>query len=264
MRIVDHHKNIIEVKNVSFAYDRQREALKNITLDIHQGDYVGVIGPNGAGKTTLFKIMLGLLKAKTGTVKLFGTAIESFKNWQKIGYVPQETDNFEANFPATVREIVAMGRYRKNNFFNGRRSQDKQAVQRALTQVGLWTEQDRLIGDLSAGQRQRVFIARALVNEPEVIFLDEPTTGVDQETRNNFYSMLKKINEELSITLIIISHDLEQIIKEVMHVVCVDQTLTCHQSTAEYLKASDSTRILGQDVKIITHHHHGANGHLSI
>ena len=119
----------------------------------------------------------------------------------------------------------------------------------------MWEYRDRLIGDLSGGQQQRVFIARALVNQPEVIFLDEPTTGVDKPTQDNFYALLQKLNQEFGLTLVLVSHDIERILKEVMHIACIDKTLTCHVSPAEYLAESESTNIMGKDIKIITHHH---------
>ncbi|KKQ60579.1 MAG: ABC transporter related protein [Parcubacteria group bacterium GW2011_GWE2_38_18] len=255
MQKVDHTKNIIEVKNICFAYE-QEDVLKNITLDIHQGDYLGIIGPNGAGKTTLFKIMLGLLKPKTGTVNLFGEDISNFKDWHKIGYVPQKAINFDLNFPATVDDVVLMARYVPGKLFQKTTAEDRKSAEQALRQVEMWQHKDRLIGDLSGGQQQRVFIARALVNNPEVVFLDEPTAGVDKQTQNSFYNILRKLNNETGLTLVLISHDIERVTEEVMHIACVDTTLTCHTSPEEYLKESESTNIMGQKVKIITHHHH--------
>jgi zinc transport system ATP-binding protein len=252
---VDHTKNIIEVENISFAYNGG-DVLTNITLDIHQGDYIGIIGPNGAGKTTLFKIMLGLLRPKTGSVKLFEQDINSFRDWQKIGYVPQKVTSFDANFPATVSEVVSMARNTKLKFFSKTSMKDKIAIQNALEQVDLWQYKDRLIGDLSGGQQQRVFIARALVNQPEVIFLDEPTTGIDQKTQDGLYELLQKFNKKLGITLVLVSHDIVRLTKEVMHIACVDRSLTCHTSLEEYLKESQAADIIGQKVKITHHHAH--------
>jgi len=251
---VDHNKNIIEVQNISFSYNGQDNILQNITLAIHPGDYIGLVGPNGAGKTTLLKIMLNLLVPSQGTVKLFGQKIDSFKDWPKIGYVPQKAINFDANFPANVFEVVLMGRY-SNKLWQRISLADKAAVKDALQKVEMWEYRDRLIGDLSGGQQQRVFIARALVNQPEVIFLDEPTTGVDKPTQDNFYALLQKLNQEFGLTLVLVSHDIERILKEVMHIACIDKTLTCHVSPAEYLAESESTNIMGKDIKIITHHH---------
>lgn len=251
---VDHTKNIIEVRDASFSYGAV-DVLRDVVLEIHKGDYVGIVGPNGSGKTTLFKIILGLLKPRTGSVRLFGQDVCEFKQWYKLGYVPQKAVNFDASFPATVYEIVAMGRYGKGKHFF-RTDEDRKAIEDALMQVGMLEYKDRQIGDLSGGQQQRVFIARALVNEPEVIFLDEPTAGVDEKTQDEFYSLLKKMNEDMGITLILISHDIERITKEVMHIICVDRTVNCHISPEEYLEESGSVNVHGRDVKIITYHHH--------
>lgn len=251
---VDHSKNIIEVKDVCFAYSGE-DVLENITLDIHQGDYIGIIGPNGAGKTTLFKVMLGLLRPRTGSVRLFGQEFDSFKDWQKIGYVPQKAVNFDVNFPATVSEVVSMALNAKK-LLNKASADDEKAVRNALEQVGMHDYGDRLIGDLSGGQQQRVFIARALVNRPEIIFLDEPTAGVDRETQDGFYRMLQELNKELGITLVLVSHDIERLTKEVMHIACVDRRLTSHVSPEEYLKESQTADVMGEKVRIITHHHH--------
>jgi zinc transport system ATP-binding protein len=255
MQKVDHTKNIIEVKNVSFSYG-QNEVLKDITLAIHQGDYLGCIGPNGSGKTTLLKIMLGLLSPNRGSVSLFGRDINQFKDWPKIGYVPQKATNFDINFPATAYEVVLMGRYAKRGLFHRIKPDDRAAAQKALEQVEMWAYKDRLIGDLSGGQQQRVFIARALSAQPEIIFLDEPTTGIDEKTKDEFYTLLRKLNQNLSITLVLVSHDIKDVTREVMHIACIDHTLTCHTSPEEFLKDSQSTDFLGKNFKFITHHHH--------
>lgn len=252
---VDHTQNIIEVKDVCFSYGKE-EVLKDITLSIHKGDYLGVVGPNGAGKTTLLKMILGLLPLFCGSVKLFGEDLKQFKNWSKIGYVPQKATSFDINFPATVKEVVAMGRYAKVGLLKYASKKDKEIIENSLTQVGMQKFKDRLVGDLSVGQQQRVFIARALSGQPEIIFLDEPTTGVDKESKDDFYALLKELNQKFAITIVLISHDIERITKEAMHIACVDHTLVCHTSSEEFLKGSGSLNISGQDIKIITHHHH--------
>lgn len=253
---VDHTKNIIEVENIHFFYNDEDIVLENVTLQIHKGDYIGFVGPNGAGKTTLIKIIIGLLKAKKGSIKMFGEDIGSFKDWHKIGYVPQQLTNFDKNFPVTVSEVVLMGIYSKRSFYRRIQKEDLLSVEKALSEVAMLDFKDRLIGDLSGGQLQRVFIARALVNNPEIIFLDEPTANIDEKSRDEFYQILQKLNKEMNITLVMVSHDIERLTREVMHIVCVNRTLTCHSTPEEYIKDSQSTNILGQDVKIITHHKH--------
>lgn len=240
MQPIDHTKNIIEVEGVSFSYDGKNEVLSNITLGIHQGDYIGLIGPNGAGKTTLLKIMLGLLIPAKGRVKLFGEDIKDFKDWHKIGYVPQKATSFDANFPVTVREVVLMGIYGKRGLFHRITSQDRRQTEEALLQVDMLPFADRLIGDLSGGQQQRVFIARALVSQPEVIFMDEPTAGIDRNAEDEFYDLLRKLNRDLGLTLVLVSHDITRVANETMHIACVDRTLSCYLSPEEYLASTQA------------------------
>ena len=237
---VDHTKNIVEVKDICFSYGDD-EVLRDISFDIHKGDYLGVVGPNGAGKTTLLKLILGLLPMCCGSIKLFGKDIKQFKDWSKIGYVPQKATNFDVNFPATVREVVAMARSAKKGLFHNKNKEDEKIIEESLKQVDMWENRNRLIGDLSGGQQQRVFIARALALQPEIIFLDEPTTG--------------KLNQEMDLTLVLVSHDVERVLEETMHIACIDHTLTCHASPAEYLKSISGENILGQNIKILPHHH---------
>ena len=255
---VDHTKNIIEINDVSFSYANE-QALRSITFQIHKGDYIGLIGPNGAGKTTLIKLVLGILPLKEGSIKLFGIDINNFHDWQKIGYVAQRANSFDVNFPATVKEVVKMGRYKKGSIFRFLGAEDHKAIRDALEKVDMWQYRDKLIGELSGGQQQRVFIARALVNCPEIIFLDEPTTGVDAKMQDEFYALLQKLNKESGITLVLVSHDIVRVTKEVMHIACVDHTLTCHVSPEEYIEESQSMDILGEKVKLIAHHNHNHN-----
>lgn len=235
---VDHTKNIIEVSNVSFSYDDQ-EVIKDINLTIHKGDYLGIVGSNGSGKTTLLRIILGLLPLKSGSIKLFDQDISAFKNWSKIGYVPQKVINFDNNFPVTVEEVVTMGRYGRLGLFHKITKDDKAKVDEALEQVEMLQYRNRQIGDLSSGQQQRVFIARALVGQPEIIFLDEPTVGIEKDIKEKFYKLLHDLNEKLDLTIVIITHDIESMSNEAMHVACIkDGTLIFHESLDEMFKKS--------------------------
>jgi len=255
MQKVDHTKKLVEISGVSFSYGNNEDVLSNITLDIHQGDYLGLVGPNGAGKTTLLKIMLGLLPATKGQVKLFGTELKKFKKWSDIGYVPQKATNFDINFPVTAGEVVLMGRYGKKGLFSRATKIDRNIAKKALHEVGMQEYENRLIGDLSGGQQQRIFIARALAGEPKIVFLDEPTSGIDEKTQDEFYSIIKKLNQELDLTIILVSHDIEKITKEVMHVACVDRTLVYHETPEKFLKSVHSSEFVGENAKFTTHHH---------
>ena len=251
---INHQQNIIEIQNISFSYGKN-EILKDITFNIHQGDYLGLIGPNGAGKTTLFKIILGLLAPSQGYIKLFGKDIKEFKEWSRIGYVPQKATHFDMNFPATVLEVAGMGLYSKIGLFHVAGQADKKNIEKALVEVDMWQYKDRLIGDLSQGQQQRVLIARALVNQPEIIFLDEPTSSIDKASQDDFYAILKNLNQKENITIVLVSHDIERITKEAMHIACVDCRLVCHASPEEFLRESASVNLFGQNIKIIEHKH---------
>lgn len=245
---------IVDIENISFSYG-ENEVLKHISFSVSRGDYLGVIGPNGAGKTTLLKIILGLLAPSEGIVRLFGQDVMQFKEWPRVGYVPQKTVRFDENFPATVYEVALMGRYGHKKLFRAITPKDREITRVALERVGMWAYRDRLIGDLSGGQQQRVFIARALATEPEIIFLDEPTTGIDPQTRAEFYALLRKMNDELGLTLVLISHDVETVLREAKHIACIDRTLVCHTVPEEFIKDTQASKLLGDSVKIITHGH---------
>ncbi len=224
---IDHKKNIIEVKNVSFSYGKE-PILENINLNIHEGDYLGIIGPNGGGKTTLLKLILGLLKPTTGTIHSVDVP---------IGYVAQKATNFDTNFPITVREVVAQGRMAGRGLMYRFTPEDWKMIEKALHIVDLFDYQHTLIGELSGGQQQRAFIARAIVGQhPHVVFLDEPTAGVDVNSQKQFYSFLKKLNKELGMTLVLVSHDVDIITHEVSHVALVNQKLIYYGDTERFIK----------------------------
>jgi zinc transport system ATP-binding protein len=235
MQHVDHTKSIIEVKDLSFTYNRE-EILKNITLEIHKGDYLGIVGPNGAGKTTLLKCMLGLLKPQKGNIRFFNEEGGPFGQMYRIGYVPQKV-SFDPNFPSTAREVVAMGLYGKRGLFKLLTSKDWGDVDNALMEVEMQKFSDRRIGDLSGGQQQRIFIARALVAKPEVVFLDEPTVGVDTETRHQFFSLLETLNKKLSLTLVLITHDMDIILHHgVLEVAYINREILFYGTPHEFVK----------------------------
>jgi len=251
---VDHTQNIIELKDIAFSYGNEL-VLDNITFNLHRGDYLGIIGPNGGGKSTLLKIMLGILKPTSGTVKLFGQELKDFKDWSKIGYVPQKTSRFETNFPATVEEVVAMGRYGKRGLFHSLNKEDQKKINEALSQVDMTDFRKRQISDLSGGQQQRVFIARSLVSDPEVVFLDEPTVGVDANTQEQFYLLLKKLNEDLDLTLVLVSHELDVVAHEATEVACVNCNLVCYCKAKELFKSGALEKLYGKELSYILHNH---------
>lgn len=245
MHKVDHTKNSIEIKQVSFSYGEE-DVLEQITLAIHQGDYLGIIGPNGGGKSTLLKIMLGILPANKGTVFLFGQDIREFKDWSKIGYISQQVRHIDPHFPMTVEEVVHLGRVAKRGLFRSFTQHDHDMVKEALCQVEMLAFRNRLIGDLSGGQQQRVFIARALAGEPEIVVLDEPTVGVDVKTQKQFYSLLQKLNTELGLTLVLVSHELDIVAHEATEIAYINKTLEYHGVPHKFLHSEYFEKLTGK------------------
>lgn len=244
MHQVTHSDTIVDLDHICFSYGYE-EVIKDVSLQIHKGDYVGIIGPNGGGKTTLLKLMLGLLKPTDGTVRLFNKDIKNFTAWSKIGYVPQKR-TIETSFPVTVEEVVAMGRYGKRGLFRFLNKLDLEKTHQALRYVDLLEYKNRLISDLSGGQQQRVFIARALAGEPEIIFLDEPTVGVDIKTQKEFYSLLRKLNHELKLTLVLVSHELDVVAHEATELGYINRTLEYYGDPDEFLKGAYFHELIGK------------------
>jgi len=201
------HQCVVSIENVSFQYGR-RNVIENLNVSILQRDFVGLVGSNGAGKTTLLRMIVGLLKPTRGQIRLFGQPIERFRDWERIGYVPQR-NSLNPLFPATVREVVLSGLYGRKKMFRGTTEADLKKCAEALSALGIDDIADRRIGQLSGGQQQRVFLARALVNKPDLLILDEPTTGIDAETQANFFRMIRHMHERHNMTFLIVSHDID-------------------------------------------------------
>lgn len=220
---------IIEMAGINFDHEGI-SILEEINLVIERGDFLGIIGPNGSGKTTLLKIMLGLIKPKTGVIRLFGEDIHHFKDWHRIGYVAQHAINFDINFPLSVFEVVSMGRFSKKGLLRRLGKKDLQIIDEALEIVGMKEYKNKRIGELSGGEKQRVFIARALASEPELLILDEPTAGVDVRVQKEFYDFLERLNRERKITLVLVTHDIGTVTSRVGKLACMNKRLfpECH------------------------------------
>ena len=214
--------NIIEIQNLNFSYHSQ-PVLREVNLTVNRGDFVAMIGPNGGGKTTLLKLMLGLLKAESGAVRIFSKPPQDISH--RIGYVPQDV-HINKDFPISAVDVVLMGKLKPGRGWSRPSQQDRLAAIEALDQVDMKKYRDQRIGELSGGQKQRVFVARALVTNPELLFLDEPTASIDTRGQNEFYSLLKELNE--TITIIVVSHDLMVISGSIKSVICVNQRLHYH------------------------------------
>lgn len=237
---------VVEIDHLTIEYPDVK-AIDDVSFTVNQGDFLGIIGPNGAGKSTLFAAMLSLNAKYKGTIKFFGTDIRKSKNYLKeIGYVPQKPV-FEKNFPATVNDVVKMGLQKES---------DENKVDEILQQLWIHELSERRIGELSGGQQQRVFIAKALVNNPKVLILDEPVTGIDQQSIDLFYSILKELNSKQNITIIWSSHDLDAVNKLANHVACLNRTLFFHGESDDFFENDELVKQYSEASMQEHMHHH--------
>jgi zinc transport system ATP-binding protein len=212
----------IEFENVWFSYEGST-VLKEVSFSLEHGEFLGIIGPNGGGKTTLLKLMLGILKPDRGRIRILGQAPHDASH--RVGYVPQGTD-FNRDFPVSVLDVALMGRMSTSRIGRRYSREDREKVKEVLEKVGMWGYRNRPVGKLSGGQRQRVFIARALVTNPEILFLDEPTASVDSEFQTDLYDFLKALNKE--VTIVVISHDIGIISAHMKSIACVNKHFIFH------------------------------------
>jgi zinc transport system ATP-binding protein len=236
---------VVHLENVWVQYNGT-PVLEDINLTVNRDDFLGIIGPNGGGKTTLLKVMLGLLSPSQGKVTILGKPPNQSR--EHIGYVAQ-LNLFDRDFPISVWEVALMGRYSKTGLMKHYNHHDKVAAETALEKVGMLDYKKRQIGELSGGQQQRVFIARALVSQPALLLLDEPTASIDSTMQTEFYELLETLKQHMAI--IIVSHDIGAISVYVNKIACLNQKLFYHgtkEITPEILEATYKC-----PVQLITH-----------
>ena len=246
---------IFDVKNLSF-WARGQNILSHISLEIFNGEYIAIIGPNGGGKTTLIRMLLGLEKASSGEIKIYGKKLKNFKAWHKIGYVPQRASLVDENFPATVSDIVTMGITSKRKLFSAITQEQREAMDDAMQKMDVHDLKDKMVGRLSGGQRQRVMIARALASKPEILILDEPNTGVDMVSQKRFYALLSKLNKEENITIVFITHDIGVIADDIARLFTINQKATICNNPKEALSCEDMTALYGVEAHLLHNHKH--------
>ncbi|HJT22160.1 MAG TPA: metal ABC transporter ATP-binding protein [Nitrospira sp.] len=261
----DHPPPIIRFDDASFGFPGV-VALQNISLDIEAGEFIGVIGPNGSGKTTLCRAVLGLMSPLSGHVKIFDCSCDELRchHRAKIGYLPQK-GIVDRHFPVTVLEAVMMGRYGALGLFRRPSKLDREIALEALTHVRMEGHRDTALGHLSGGQQQRVFIARALAQQPLVLLLDEPTTGLDITTQHSVVDLIQHLHEELGLTVLLITHDINLIRSRVDRLVLLKTRLYAAGPPADVLKPDILRQVYGKDLVITErdmvivedyHHHH--------
>ena len=226
----------------------EHAVLEDINLQLEPSDFLGLIGPNGGGKSTLLKVMLGLIKPDRGEIRIFGLTPEAARG--RVGYMPQKT-MFDQSFPVKVQDVVLMGRYSRTGLFHRYGPKDLSAARRALEAVKMDDRAEREIGALSGGEQQRVFVARSLVSDPELLLLDEPTAGVDSAQQTEFYDLLSHLNHELGIAIVLVSHDVTAISKYVSKIACLNQRLYYHGS--KEITNDDIEKAYGCPVEMIAH-----------
>lgn len=215
---------VVRLEDIWVRYDGVL-ALEGVNLSINQEDFLGLIGPNGGGKTTLLRVILGLVKPSQGKVTVLGETLE--RSRKLVGYVPQHS-LFDQDFPASVWDVVLMGRAGQAGLLRTYSAEDKRTARTALETVEMLEYKDRQIGRLSAGQQQRVFIARALVTEPKLLLLDEPMAGVDAPMQTGFYELLARLKQQMAIVLV--SHDISAVSIYVDKIACLNRRLFYHNS----------------------------------
>jgi zinc transport system ATP-binding protein len=234
----------VSVKNLDYRYrdhlSSSFSTLHNITFTVNEGDILGIIGPNGAGKSTLFRCILGLLEDYRGEIAIFGHDVRKDRRvLHEIGYIPQQR-SLDQTFPATVEEIVSLGLRGKGY--------SKQKINSAIRTVELEPLADRRIGELSGGQQQRVLIAKALVNDAKLLILDEPTTSIDVETQNKFYSLIRTLNQKNKVTILWSSHDLDAINKIANKLACINKTMFFHGDTQEFFSSPELLKTYSESI----------------
>jgi len=248
--------SIIQVKGLDYQVADQI-ILQNISFDINQGDYVALLGPNGGGKTTLIKLLLGLIVPNRGEIEILNTNQKKFTKCNKIGYVPQNVSLFDNSFPLSVYETVSLGLAGEKSWFSFLTAKEKTQIEEAMETASILDLKDKNLSELSGGQRQRVMIARALVSQPEILILDEPSTGVDIVTQKKFYQFLKNLNKERKLTIVFITHDLGVIADDVNYVLAVNQKLIFAGTAQEMLSCESVSELYGTKSHVVHHHCRG-------
>lgn len=238
---------IISADNVSFSYNGEM-VLENVNLNINENDFIWIVGPNGGGKTTLLKLLLGLLKPQFGTIKIFGNSPQKARRF--IGYMAQHI-SLDSQFPVNVFDVVLMGRL-GNKGIGPFRSEDKEIASVVLRQVGLYQYRQKPFSELSGGQQRRLLIARALVGQPKVLLLDEPTANLDANSEKELYELLQKLNKDL--TIVLVSHDPAFVSDFVKRAVCVNRQVHEHPTTA--ISGLYVSEFYGGERRIIRHDKH--------
>ena len=236
---------VIEFKDVCFNYDNS-PTLIDINFSIYSNDFVAIVGPNGGGKSTLLKLILSQLSPSKGSLSVFGD--KNYKSLEKLGYVPQFTTH-QHDFPLRLIDMVLQSKLRNNSFFVRYSQADKKRAVEILEMLKIGELKDRFLSELSGGQRQRALIARALIDDPKILILDEPTASVDISVEQDIYDILKNLNKNM--TILLVTHDVSFVSKYVNKVFCVNRYLHTHQ--LDELTDYNAQEAYNKSMKMIKH-----------
>lgn len=246
---------IVITQNLSCSY-RSKPVLEDVSLSVRRGDYVGIVGPNGSGKSTFIRALIGLCGISEGSASLFGVPVGRFSQWSRIGYLPQTLQHLPPLFPATVVEIVSLGLVALKSFPKRITDKDRIKVDDVLTSLSIYDLKSKQIGELSGGQLQRVLLARALVNDPELLILDEPTAALDPETRERFYRLIAELNRDRGVTVLLVTHDSGAIGKHASKMLYLDKRLLFYGSFEEFCLSPEMSAMFGEHAQHIMCHRH--------
>ncbi|MDP3244224.1 MAG: metal ABC transporter ATP-binding protein [bacterium] len=246
---------VIQVSNLCVSYG-QSEAVRNVSFSIAKGDYVGLAGPNGSGKSTLVKALLGLAPWQKGEILLLGEKQKKFSSWQKIGYLPQRLTNVNPLFPASVEEVVLLGLLSKKKMPKIITKSDRKKAERMLKELEIGDLKDNAFAELSGGQQQRVVLARCLVADPEILIFDEPSTALDPESRDAFFAMIKKLNKEKGITIVLITHDVSHLGRFANKLMYLDKKLIYFGTFEDFCQSEKMLAYFGHHGQHMICHQH--------
>ena len=250
---------VFEIKDVTYEYKDKLEAtpaLQNISFSINKGEFLAIVGPNGSGKSTLLKLILGVYKLQQGNILINGKSRRSFNAWQEIGYVSQKAAAHAKGFPATVKEVVLSGLTKEKGLFKRFTKKDNEQLDKTLKLLDIAHIKHQNVSNLSGGQAQRVFIARALINEPSILVLDEPTEGIDSKHVKDFYNVLLKLKEQ-DVTILLVTHDIGVVVDNADKVACLNEHLHFHGTNTEFqnLGEAELSKIYGFPLQLVSHNH---------
>lgn len=241
----------IDIKNLAVTLNG-KEILAGIDLGLDEGRFLGIVGPNGGGKTTFLRVILGLVRPSAGEVTVFGKRPREAVKDGVFGYLPQHL-NVDADFPATARDVVLMGLTGRRGAFRKHSSRDAKKAEEMLAVLGMSGYENHLFGALSGGQQQRVSIARALVSDPRILVLDEPSTGIDVVGQEDFYHLLKGIQKRLNLSIVMASHDIGVISAYVDEIACLNRTLHYHGNPLGAFNDEVLRELYGKSMEILMH-----------